>query len=61
MVGKKTWTPEEEKCGYSTRKAPEYVSAVSTPEHKGGAKQNVKGKMGSKAPAESRPASGRKQ
>ncbi len=61
MLGKKTWTESEAKFGYSSRKTPEYVSAVSTPEHEGGAKQNVKSKMGKKAPAESRPVAGRKQ
>jgi hypothetical protein len=60
MAGKKTWTSGEAKLGYSTRKAPEYVSAVCTSEHEGGAKQSVKGKKGKRTP-EATQASGRKQ
>ena len=61
MIGKKYWTTEEAKKGYSLRKAPALKPAVSFSEHSGGAKQSVKGKQGSSAKAEAKGAAGRKQ
>lgn len=58
-VGKQTWKGSRE--GFTIRKAPKFTPAISTPEHSGGARQSVKGKRGSKAPAEAAQVSGRKQ
>lgn len=58
---KKYWTPAEKDKGYSTRAVGKLSPAISTPEHSGGAKQSVKGKMGSKVPVEAKPVAGRKQ
>ena len=58
---KKYWTPAEKEKGYSTRSVGKLTPALTTSEHSGGAKQNVKGVRGKKAPSESKPAAGRKQ
>jgi hypothetical protein len=59
---KKYWTPTEKECGYHSVSMPALPKrAISTPEHSGGAKQSVKGKMGKRAPSEAKPAAGRKQ
>lgn len=58
---KKYWTPAEKEKGYSTRAVGKLTPAISTPEHSGGAKQNVKGVKGKRAPAEAAPVAGRKQ
>lgn len=59
MVGKKTWNSTQASKGYSTVATPKFTPAWESSFHSGGAKQNVKGKKGSKAPAESKPVAGR--
>lgn len=63
-LGVKTWSPGGVKLGYTKLATGGLTNAakvgLNTGGHAGG-KQNVKGKMGKRAPAESKPASGRKQ
>ena len=62
-LGKKTWSPEAVKLGYTKIAAGGItnVSHVLQSEGHAGGVQKVKGKHGAKAPVESKPVSGRKQ